>query len=228
MKQFWQNLFNVIILIILLPPSFSQTKSPAEDKMYLNNPNYQSFMSLYDLYKIDNCKIVMLGNSITHGVNWGEILRRSDVAGRGIPGDILQGFIARADKIMQMKPKFCFIMGGVNDIYSWIPVETVFNQYKELIFLLKSSKITPVIQSTLFTASTYPNSDTRNKEIAKLNDLLKDFAIKNKLDFIDLNTELSKDGNLIPEYTIDGVHLNWKAYKIWSEKLMEYLRINKI
>ena len=44
-----------------------------------------------------------------------------DVATRGIPSDILEGFDARINTVIKLKPKIVFVMGGLNDIYAWIP-----------------------------------------------------------------------------------------------------------
>ena len=109
-------------------------------------------------------------------------------------------------------------MGGINDIAKGYKVEEIFKNYTTIIEKLKSKNIIPIVQSTLFT--------TNRKEttkVKKLNNLLMQYCEKNKIDFINLNDKLSKNGTLIKDYTIDGVHLKPKGYKIWRNELEKYL-----
>ena len=68
--------------------------------------------NLFKIYNPVKINIVMLGNSITWGVNWNELLSRTDVANRGIPCEKTEDFLYRLDDIYKLKPKICFIMGG--------------------------------------------------------------------------------------------------------------------
>ena len=58
----------------------------------------------------------MLGNSLTNRISWNELLVRDDIANRGIGSDITAGFINRINFVFNVKPKICFIEGGVNDL----------------------------------------------------------------------------------------------------------------
>ena len=84
--------------------------------------------------------------------------RREKVIERGIPSDNLDGFISRLDYIYKLKPKVCFIMGGINDIYNWTPLEKIFQNYTFIIKELKAKNIKVVIQSTLYVNSKYPSA----------------------------------------------------------------------
>ena len=92
----------------------------------------------------------MLGNSITHGASWPELLGRSNVVERGIPSDVLRGYWARINDIYKLNPKIVFIMGGLNDIYNWTPVEEIYTVYIRIINDMRARKIIPVIQSTTY------------------------------------------------------------------------------
>lgn len=201
--------------------------------IYKNNPNYETQTELYKIYKTRSAKIVMLGNSITQGADWGELLDRPYVVQRAVPGDILSGFLARMDFIHKLNPKIVFILGGINDIYSWIPVETVFANYVKILEDLKARNIIPVIQSTLYSAKSWgkdfggtPEINAgRNREVDKLNAMLKDYAAKNKIDFIDLNSQMKTDDDFLrPELTLDGLHLKAGGYKIWAAEVEKILR----
>lgn len=197
---------------------------PADSLRYQYNPNYKLQTDLYDVYLTKQANIVMLGNSITAGVNWAELLGRPDVVCRGIPSDIVEGYLHRMDYILKLHPKVCFIMGGINDIYGWIPVEEVYNNYIKVISELRSKKIEVVIQSTLYVSSIYTSAEDRNAEVEKLNKLLSDYAVKNNLIFIDLNARLAFRRMLINDLTYDGVHLRARAYKMWGKEVEKALK----
>lgn len=214
---------------------YSQQKN--DTARYRANPNYILQTAMFDIYKTKQADIVMLGNSLTAGTNWSELLGRTNVVARAIPGDILLGFIARLDYVIKLKPKIVFIMGGLNDIYNWTPVEEIFNNYVKIVSTLKSRGIIPVIQSTTYAAKDYAKdwggtpevNSGRNREIDKLNKLLSEYARKNNLDFIDITSKLAtSDRFLRPDLTWDGVHLNADGYKIWAEEVEKVLSKYKL
>lgn len=213
----------IIYIFCFVLISFS-IDAQIDTTLYLKNPNYQQELSLYDAYKTKQADIVMLGNSITHGANWNELLGRQNVVERGISSDVLDGYLARLNYVILLKPKFVFIMAGINDIYNWLPVEKIFEKYVRLIGELKKNNIKPIIQSTLFAGSKWKSYSDRNKEVIKLNKMLSDFAKKNLIEYIDLNKKLSAKNILIADYTYDGLHLNGKGYAIWATEVDKVLR----
>jgi lysophospholipase L1-like esterase len=203
------------------------------------NPNYKLQTELYNIYKTKSADIVMLGNSLTRGVDWNELLGREGVVNRGIPSDILSGYKKRLDYIFKLNPKVVFIMGGVNDIYNWTSVDEIFNTYKEVVASLMARKIKVVIQSVIYAGENwgeewlkinkpdvkpYDVNLGRNKEIDKLNTLLKNFALSNKILFLDINSRLKAGNFLKKDYHYDGIHLNARGYKIWSEEVEKALK----
>ncbi|MEJ5351189.1 MAG: GDSL-type esterase/lipase family protein [Melioribacteraceae bacterium] len=220
----------IIIFFIVTQNLLSQQKNDTEK--YKTNPNYNLQTAMFDIYKTKQADIVMLGNSITAGANWSELLGRSNVVTRAIPGDILPGFYARLSYVFRLKPKIVFILGGLNDIYNWTPVEEIYNNYLKIITELQSKGIIPVIQSITYAAKDYAKNfggtpeinAGRNREVDKLNKLLYDYARKNNIDYIDINSKLStSDKFLRPDVTWDGVHLNAEGYKIWAEEVEKIL-----
>ena len=194
------------------------------ETMYKQNPEYTIQTELYSIYKTEKADIVMLGNSITFGVNWNELMGRTTVINRGIASDNMYGYLQRLENIYTLHPKLCCIMGGINDIYQGLPVEVVFENYKKLIEGLRSHKIVPVIQSTLFISSKWRQYTEKNLEVAKLDILLADYARRNDVDYVNLNAVMSKDNLLKEELTTDGVHLTAKGYAIWRDELEKILR----
>jgi lysophospholipase L1-like esterase len=231
--------FPVLVIFILLniTVTFSQQKSPAPDTLrYKQNPLYSQMLSLYDVYKPRQVDIIMLGNSLTHGASWNDLLGRPSIIEMGIPSDVLRGYIARVNYVLLHKPKIVFIMGGLNDIYNWTPVEDIFKVYTRLINELRSKNIAVVIQSTTYAARNYgkeyggtPESNAgRNREVDKLNKLLSDYAKNNKLDYIDLLPLITRAGYLKDELSWDGLHFRAEAYQLWGrevEKILQKYRL---
>jgi len=206
--------------------------------MSQENPNYKIQTELYKIYKTKSADIVMLGNSLTKGVDWNELLGREGVVNRGIPSDILSGYKKRLDYVFKLNPKVVFIMGGINDIYNWTSVEEIFNTYKEIVAALMARKIKVVIQSVIYAGENwgeewlkinkpdvkaYDVNLGRNKEVDKLNMLLKNFALSNKILFLDVNSRLKAGNFLKNDYHYDGIHLNARGYKIWGEEVEKAL-----
>jgi len=168
-----------------------------------------------------NVKIVMYGNSITFQGKWEEVLGRTDIANRGIPGYTTGQLIWTIKNGLHDHPysKIWFLEGGINDISLGVPVERIFENYQITVDSLKRNHIIPVVQSTILKN----NAKTDNKQVAKLNKLVKKWCIKNNVDYIDLNAFLSRDGELIKELTTDGCHLQPKAYIPWGEAVKRVL-----
>lgn len=224
-----ERIILTLSIVILLAGSInsqvnSKTPRQIDTLKYKTNPNYIIQLEMYDLYVTQQADIIMLGNSLTAGANWNELLGRANVVGRGIPGDVLSGIYARMDYIFRLKPKIVFVLGGLNDIYNWTPLNEVFLTYVKIINALQEQNIIPVIQSTIYAGRDWaknwggtPETNAgRNKEIDNLNKLLFEYAKKNNIDYLDLNSKMcTKNNYLRPELTWDGVHLNAEGYRIW-------------
>ena len=194
------------------------------DTLYRMNRNYAIQTQLYDLYRTEKADVVMLGNSITFGVNWNELMGRTAIVNRGIGSDITYGFLQRMEYVYKLHPKMCCVMGGINDIYVEISVERIFENYITIIEGLRKHSIIPVIQSTLLVSPKWKKSVERNREVEKLDSLLADYADKNSIEFLNLNAVMSKDHQLRDELTTDGVHLTAMGYALWRTELEAIFR----
>ena len=172
-------------------------------------------------------RIVMLGDSITARANWRNLLSRTDVANRSVGGDTTKGFINRLSDIYELSPEICFIMIGINDLQIGLSVSKIFMNYTEILKKLKNKGITPIIQSTLFLSETSPNWSLINNKVDDLNKMLKEYALKEGMMFLDVNSELSRGGVLDSIYTNDGVHLSCNGYLKWRDLILSTLTINK-
>jgi lysophospholipase L1-like esterase len=195
---------------------------------YLKNTNYVIQLGMYDLFTSTQADVVMLGNSLTYNANWNEILNRTNIANRGISSDITSGYLHRLAYVYKLNPKICFIEGGINDLYSNDSVKNIIRHYAQIVDSLKARSIVPVIQSTLFVGRRYPQAKDKNRQVVVLNDWLRQYALKNEIEFLDINVLVSQKGFLRPELTYDGIHLNAKGYALWAPEVERVLLQHKL
>jgi lysophospholipase L1-like esterase len=74
-----------------------------------------------------------------------------------------------------------------------------------------------VLQATIFPGKNHGGDLLRKVE--RLNKGLLQLAAERGMEFIDLNGVLAPGGYLKTDFTMDGIHLNGKAYKIWAERI---------
>lgn len=233
----------VIFLVVLFTSNFfakQEQGMPEFDStaVYMKNSVYMLKIELFEIYKKIPADIVMLGDSRTDGVNWSELLGRPNIVARGIPSDVTEGYLARMEYIYNLEPKYCIIQGGLNDIYNWTPVEKIYQNYIKIINGLRVKGIKPILQSIIYAGKIWGKdylvrtnsklkaedvNKERNQEIAKLNKMLKSYASRNNIIYIELNDAMSYRGLLKDELTRDGVHLNARGYRIWGRKIDEVL-----
>tara|TARA_B110000971_G_C19934684_1_gene465762 strand:+ start:210 stop:929 length:720 start_codon:yes stop_codon:yes gene_type:complete len=178
------------------------------DKIYSNN-----------IHKSD---IVFLGNSITNGVDWNELLGLN-ISNQGVGGETTEQMLKRIDNVLGEEPKHVFIMSGINDLYKGLSVNDIYKTYVELIELLIENQIQPIIQSTLFVSFTERNSKEINHQVTLLNSKLLDYCNSNSVVFLNINELFEIGGQLNPKLSIDGVHLNSEGYLLWYNKLIPIL-----
>lgn len=190
-----------------------------EEALYLRNKNYHLQTALYALYKPEQRDVVMLGNSLTQWVDWNELLGRRTIANRGIASDVTEGYLHRMHYVITLRPKLCFIEGGINDIYAGVPVNQVFANFVRIVDTLRAHNIIPVIQSTLYVSPKWRDSADKNRLVQQLNRRLEELAGRLGIVFLDLNRVLSSDGVLRDEFTYDGLHLNASGYAVWGQEV---------
>ncbi|MGE4318477.1 MAG: GDSL-type esterase/lipase family protein [Deferribacterales bacterium] len=231
----------IVIALIMMFSAFSafaaantkQTAKPAPQTaaaqadlvpMPSRAKSYERYTEMYGIYNGSRiAKVVMLGDSITQGAYWNELMHRGDIVNRGIPGDTTVGMLDRLDSVAGPSVEHVFVLAGINDIAQHYTTEAIYDRYVRIVDFLKRSGITPHIQSTLYLSNKNPNYAVVNKQVVELNTMLKSYAAKNSIDYIDLNFLLSKGGVMISDYSYDGTHLNSKGYLIWRSALAKYL-----
>lgn len=217
--------FLVISLFVLVFgfSVFGQQAQKPDDYM---RPTFVQRTSLHKLLPKMKNAVVFLGDSITYGGEWGELLNCPKCQNRGISGDISAGILARLGDILAEKPAKIFLMIGINDISRGIPNDTIIANYREFIRRTKaeSPKTRIYLQSVLPTNDTFRKFVDKNDEsITALNDAMREIAKADRsITYIDLYKGfLDKDGRLEKSYTYDGLHLLGEGYAHWAKLVRE-------
>lgn len=193
---------------------------------FMSNAHYFKRMEWFATQK-DQKNIVMLGNSLTEGGHWDTILQRTDAANRGIGSDVTEGYINRIKDVIELKPKICFIEGGVNDLARNIPQETIISNLAILIDTLRSENIIPVLNAVTYVADNYRWLEPKafNSSIKKLNHAITGLAKKKKVLLIDLNGKITDGAYLLKKYAVeDGIHYTAATYALWGKEITAALK----
>jgi len=166
-------------------------------------------------------KIVMYGNSITAQGKWVELLRRTDVINSALPGQCTYHFLEAIQyQVIDLHPKICFIMGGINDITIGVAPDKIQSNYKAILETILKNNIIPVVTLTLYEQ----NDPVSQIEVNRLNEFLINYCKKNNIKCLDLNQFISDSTGLKPEYATDKTHLNEKAYNVWAREIEKILK----
>lgn len=169
-------------------------------------------------------KIIFLGDSRVHGVNWHRELKRRDVVNAGMPGITTLQLTNKLDSILECRqPERAYIQIGINDIRKSVPFDSTMQAYSVLISELRRLSIQPVIVSVIslrkdFVQDHLPDN-VINEQVVKMNEALRSMATREMVAYVDVNTPLTETGRLKLEYTFDGIHLNETGNRIFAESI---------
>lgn len=190
---------------------------------------YYQRASLFDTLGTNPSSIVMLGNSLTHGCEWHELLGNPNVVNRGINGDIAEGIDLRLDGILRGKPAKIFLLCGVNDVSHDLSADSIATAVEGIVERIKrESPATKVYLQSLLPINNsfgrYKRIFGKEQTIRDINKLLEAYAKKNGITWINLYPSFANaDGNLRAELTNDGLHLLGPGYIIWRELILPYI-----
>lgn len=173
-------------------------------------------------------RVVFLGNSITEGwINTDSaFFKGRPYINRGIGGQTTPQMLVRfREDVINLKPTLVVILAGINDIAENTgpsKLEDVAGNIFSMAELAQANHIKVVLSSVLpaFAFPWHPGLDPK-EPIVKLNTMLKAYAEKNHLGYIDYyNAMVAPDKGMKKELATDGVHPNLAGYKI-MEPLVE-------
>lgn len=175
---------------------------------------------------------VLMGDSITEG--WfatdPEFFRKNNFVGRGIGGQVTSQMLLRfREDVIKLKPKRVIILAGTNDIaenQGPISLEKVFGNIVSMTELAKANNIKVVLCSVL-PAYDFPwrNGKEPAEKVIALNKMIKDYAHKNKITYVDYHSALKDEKNgLSKEIAEDGIHPTKLGYEKMEAILMKNLK----
>lgn len=215
--------------IAVIAVLFSCVYGYAQERKY--STFYYQRASLFEELPIGKKDIIFLGNSITNGAEWFELLGGNKfVKNRGISGDICEGVYDRLDPILKGKPQKIFLMIGINDIGRGGSVEQVIDGTSKIINKIKadSPRTKIYVQSLLPVTDHYgmfSGHTSRGLIIKKVNEELETNSKYWGVKYIDLYSHFidPNTGKLNTLYSNDGLHLLGVGYKHWVKLLKPYI-----
>lgn len=192
---------------------------------------YYQRATLFEVLPTSKSDIIFLGNSITNGGEWAELLRNPHAKNRGISGDTTQGVLDRLSTITKGKPSKIFLLIGTNDLSRGKSIDEVAKNVEKIVERVKrESPATKLYVQSVFPVNPKFNKFlghmNRQKDIAALNAKIKAIAARHGVKYIDVYKSLVIPFTDVmnPEYTNDGLHLLGKGYQKWVEVLKPYLK----
>ena len=172
------------------------------------------------LFPASKVNILLIGDSLLAQENWNSLLKRNDLKNDAFGGAITQQILWNIERGQLLSnPKIVVIDGGINDLLSGVPTQRVFKNYQKIIEILRKENIHIIAHLVLYTV----DNEEINKEVFILNYLLKEYFESQKVEFVDMNLQLSDRKKLKSNFSIDGIHLRKEAYKIWANELKSKL-----
>lgn len=190
---------------------------------------YQQRLSFFNAMPQTKKEIIFLGNSITDGAEWTELFNDLTIKNRGISGDVVAGVLHRLPQVVNQKPQKIFLLIGTNDLARGISKDSLLKSLLLLADYLKQE--TPATQ--LFIQSILPvnkkfgkfTGHTSNADAIRwVNRQLQLAASKHHFVYINLHDSFADaKGNLIENFTNDGLHLKGEAYLVWKHLIYPYV-----
>ncbi len=210
------------ILFIFILFEFSQ----AQD--WANLKRFQTENSELSSPEPGELRIVLMGNSITEG--WLRIrpdfFTGKPYINRGLSGQTTPQMLVRfRQDVINLNPSVVVILAGINDIAGNTgpsTIQMIVDNIYSMTELAKANNINVVLCSVL-PAFDFPWRQGLKpaEKVIKLNELIKSYAIKHKIEYVDYYTAMvDQNKGLIEALGSDGVHPNIKGYLI-MEPLLE-------
>jgi acetyl esterase/lipase/lysophospholipase L1-like esterase len=171
-------------------------------------------------------RVVFLGNSITEG--WARsdsaFFAKNNYIGRGISGQTsVQTLLRFRQDVLSLSPKAVVIQIGTNDVaentgpYN---ADFTFGNIQSMAEIAKANGVKVVLASILPATNFEWRRSVGNRSmmIVELNKRIKDYAVANKIPYIDYHSAMKNEQNgMNPDLAADGVHPTMKGYKIMED-----------
>lgn len=170
-------------------------------------------------------EIILLGNSITAGAEWAELLQNPRAKNRGIGGDDTDGVLERLKEVTSSQPAKVFVLIGTNDLAFGKSVDHVSENHKKIVNRIKAeSPKTRIYMQSVLPVDEAIHYTRPNASILEINKRLKQYCAEAGITYIDLVPVFTdENGKLNKKYSNDGLHLNGEGYLQWVKAIKKYI-----
>lgn len=206
--------FGLLCLLLIGAPLSAQSRK--------RSTYWHQKQTLFESLATSPEDIVMLGNSITDGGEWAEILDNVHVRNRGISGDTTDGVLQRLGSITDGRPAKLFLMIGINDFAQGISGDSIARNIEQIICRIKAeSPETEVYVQSILPISDeitlFPGHKAHLSQVAPTNAMIRAICERQGVTYVDLYSSfVTPDGKLDLKYSNDGLHLLGEGYKLWG------------
>lgn len=154
---------------------------------------------------------------------------------QSISGERTKGLLNRLDLFEKNDVESIFLMIGINDLIWGETDEAIIANYKEIVRKLRQEHPDTqiVVQSILPHGGEISTWESRDKLLAlpsdriiAMNKALQQIAQDNDAYYLDLYPIfVTGDGQLRPDLTTDGLHLNREGYLVWRSAIALYAQL---
>lgn len=192
---------------------------------------YNQRLSLFEKLPDTKSEIIFLGNSITDGGEWCELLGNPNVKNRGISGDTTDGVLFRLNEVTRSNPAKVFLLIGINDLSRGVSKDSVFSNICHIAQKIRnnSPKTKVFVQNILPVNDSFglfKNHTNKTADVIWVNAQLKAWCDKEQVQYVDLYSHFkAPDSELLnPLLTNDGLHLKGEGYLLWVDLIKPYLK----
>jgi len=208
----------IFFIILLITPFVFFQKNKLKHLIQTENTNqkstyYTEKVSQFKLIGRSKSDVLFIGDSLIDNAEWHELINANKVINRGIQGTTTENLITLLPVINLSEAPTVVLMIGINDIKREYSVKIITENYERIIDNLVSR------HGSVFVTSLLLDSDNQIhlRKVISLNTAINNIAKKYPTaKYIDLYKQLTINGKLSSEYSVDGTHLNGKGYQQWS------------
>ncbi len=219
----------LVVIGLVLASQFGGSKLLAQSDQF--STYYHQRKSLFEQLPNTKREIIFLGNSITDGGEWCELLDNRRVKNRGISGDVTAGVLYRLSEVTESQPAKVFVLIGINDLARGISADTIVANIQEIAtrIVAQSPKTEVYIQSILPVNPVFKKFSghcSKTNEIIRINQQMKGWCESSQVQFVDLFIHFrNQEDNLMNiAYSNDGLHLTGSGYVLWADIIRPLLK----
>ncbi len=227
MKKRWLALALLMATLGANAQTDSTRKQPEQPKPWetadwANRKRYQADNEKFGTFKPGQKGVIFMGDSITDVwiTNDSSFWSSNPFLDRGISGQTTTQMLVRfRPDVIDLKPSVVVILAGINDIAQNngpISIQDVFGNLQSMAILAKEAGIKVVLCSVL-PANHFPwrSEIVPTDKVGELNALLKAYAQKNNIVYLDYYSKMADDQRGLPKnLATDGIHPTLEGYRI--------------